>query len=61
VDMLTERPAANLAVVCDGEADPVPVVIAIRDRGLCEIHIPAASFDPFTLLELIGRHGALLH
>lgn len=57
LDTLAERPAANLAIVCYGEGDPVPVVVAIRDKGLCEIHIPAAAFEPFTLLELIGQHG----
>jgi hypothetical protein len=55
--LLAERPDIDVAMVCDCEGDPVPVVVAIRDRGLCEIHIPAAAFDPFALLELVGRHG----
>ena len=59
--MLTGDPALRLAVVCDGEGDPVPVTVGIRDIGTCEVHIPAARFDPFTLLDLVGRHGQSLH
>lgn len=59
--MLTGDPALRLAVVCDGEGDPVPVTVGIRDIGTCEVHIPAARFDPFTLLDLVGRHGQSVH
>lgn len=58
---LADNPALRLAVVCDGEGDPVPVAVAIRDKGTCEVHIPAARFDPFALLELVGRHGGTVH
>lgn len=58
---LTANPALRLAVVCDGEGDPVPVAVAIRDKGTCEILIPAARFDPFALIELVGRQGRTLH
>lgn len=58
---LADNPALRIAVVCDGEDDPVPVAVAIRDKGTCEVHIPAARFDPFALLELIERHGGTLH
>ena len=54
--MLADNPALWLAVVCDGAGDPVPVAVAIRDKGSVEILIPAAHFAPFSLLELIGRH-----
>ena len=57
VEMLDENPALRLAVVCDAEGDPVPLAVAIRGMGTCEVHIPAARFDPFALLELVGRHG----
>ena len=54
---LVANPLLRLAVVCDAEGDPVPVAVAIRDKGTCEVLIPAARFDPFGLLELVGRHG----
>ena len=54
--MLADNPALRLAVVCDGAGDPVPVAVAIRDKGSVEILIPAARFDPFALLELVERH-----
>ena len=55
--MLADNPALRLAVVCDGVGDPVPVAVAIRDKGSVEILIPAARFDPFALLELVERHS----
>lgn len=57
--MLAANLARRLAVVCDGEGDPVPVAVAIRDKGTCEVLIPAARFDPFALIALVERHGAL--
>ena len=54
--MLADNPALRLAVVCDGAGDPVPVAVAIRGKGSVEILIPAARFDPFALLELVGQH-----
>lgn len=59
--LLAENPARRIAVVCDGEGDPVAVAVAIRDKGTCEVHIPAARFDAFALLELVARHGGTLH
>ena len=58
---LAANPALRLAVVCDGEGDPVPVAVAIRDAATCEVHIPAARFDPFALLELVARHSGSVH
>ena len=55
--MLADNPALRLAVVCDGAGEPVPVAVAIRDKGSVEILIPAARFDPFALLELVERHS----
>ena len=54
--ILADNPALRLAVVCDGAGEPVPVAVAIRDKGTIEILIPAARFDPFALLELVERH-----
>lgn len=54
---LAANPAWRLAVVCDGEGDPVPVAVAIRDKGACEVLIPAARFDPFALIELLARRS----
>ena len=59
--MLAANPGLRLAVVCDGEGDPVSVAVAIRDKGTCEVLIPAARFDPFALIELVGRPGGTLH
>ena len=57
--MLADNPALRLAVVCDGYRDPVPVALAIRDKGTCEVLIPAARFDPFALLDLVERHATI--
>ena len=53
--MLANDPALRLAVVCDGQGDPVPVTLAIRE-GTCEVLIPAARFDPLAILDLVERH-----
>ena len=58
---LAGNPTLRLAVVCDGEGDPVPVAVGIRDKGTVEVNIPAARFDPFALLELIERHDGTIH
>ena len=57
--ILAGDPALRLAVVCDGQGDPVPVAVAIRDKGTCEVLIPAARFDSFALLELVERHATI--
>lgn len=59
--MLARNPALRIAVVCDGEGDPVPVAVGIREKGMCEVHIPAARFDPFALLDLVARHEGSVH
>lgn len=59
--MLARNPALRIAVICDADGDPVSVAVAIRDNGTCEALIPAARFDPFALIELIGRHGGTVH
>ena len=55
--MLADNPAQRLAVVCDGDGDPVPVAIAIRGKASFEYLIPRARYDGVLLLELIERHG----
>jgi hypothetical protein len=37
------------------------VAVAIRGKGTCEVHIPAAKFHPFKLLELVAQHGGTVH
>ncbi len=54
---LNASPGLRIAVVCDGEGDPVPVAVAIRGKGACEVLIPAARFDPFLLIDFVARHG----
>jgi hypothetical protein len=58
---LAANPGLRIAVVCDGDGDPAPVAVAIRDMGTCEVLIPAARFDPFALLELAARHSGKVH
>ncbi len=57
--MLADNPALRLAIVCDGQGDPVPVAVAIRDKGTCEVLVPAARFDPFVLFEIVERHATI--
>jgi hypothetical protein len=57
---LAANPKLRFAVVCDAEGDPVPVAVAIRNKGACEVHIPAVRFDPFALIELVARHSGTL-
>lgn len=61
VAKLAANPGLRIAVVCDGEGDPVPVAVAIRDKGTCEVLIPRARFDPLALLELVARNGGEVH
>ena len=59
--MLAKRPCSRYAVVVDNpDTDPVILALAIRDKGTCELRIPAAKFDAFVLIDLIGRHGGRL-
>jgi len=61
--MLAAHPEARYAVLTDSESDPraVIVVVAIRERATCELHIPRDKYDGTLLLDLIERHGATLH
>lgn len=66
--MLAERPGIRYAVVVDNP-DTDPVIVALGIRGAmpdgstvtCELRVPRAKFDPFLLLDLIGRHGGTVH
>ena len=58
--MLAERPGIRYAVVVDNpDIDPVLVSVGIRDVATFELAIPAAKFDSFTLIDLIGRYGGV--
>jgi hypothetical protein len=59
--MLADNPALRLAVVCDGEGDPVPVAIAIRGKASFEFLIPRDRYDGVLLLDLIDRHCGTTH
>ena len=61
--MLRENPTITYAMVTDTSADPetVILVLAIRDKGACEILIPRDRYDGMLLLDLIERHGATVH
>lgn len=61
IGILAGNPDMRIAVVCDGQGDPVPVAVAIRGKGTCEVLIPAARFDPFALLDLVEKHRATVH
>ena len=59
--MLAGRPGLRYAVAVDNpDADPVILALAIHGVGTCELRIPAAKFDAFVLIDLIGRHGGTL-
>ena len=61
--MLDAKPASRYAVLVDyPNTDPVIVAVGVREVATLEVAIPAAKFDAFTLLELIGRHrGVTIH
>lgn len=49
------------AVVCDGQGDPVPVAIAIRGVGTCEVLVPRNRYDGLMLLDILERHSGTVH
>jgi hypothetical protein len=57
--MLAANPSARYALVTDTQTDPedVVVVLAIRGRGTCELHIPRDKYDGLLLLDMIERYG----
>lgn len=66
----TECNSVRYALITDIDADPDAVILAVAYRGAdsadgatmsCEVRIPRASYDPFLLLDLIGRHGSTVH
>lgn len=59
---LAAQPGIRYAVVVDNpNADPVIVALGIRGQATCELRVPLAKFDPFLMLDLIGRHGGTVH
>jgi len=63
LELLATNPTARYALVTDLESDPerVLLALAIRGKATCELHIPSAKYDPFLLLDLIGRHSGTAH
>lgn len=59
--MLDDNPALRLAVVCDGQGDPVPVAVGIRGKATCELLVPRDRYDGVLLLDLIEGHGITIH
>lgn len=66
--ILAERPGIRYAVLMDNP-DTESVILALAIRGAmkdgsivtCALRIPREKFDPFRLVDLIGRHGATVH
>jgi len=60
--VLAEQPGIPYAVVVDNpDTDPVIMVLGIRGQATCEFRVPREKFDPFLLLDLIGRHCGTMH
>ena len=60
--VLAEQPGIPYAVVVDNpDTDPVIMVLGIRGQATCELLVPREKFDPFLLLDLIGRHCGTIH
>lgn len=60
--ILAEHPNVRRAVVVAvADTDPVLLTVGIRDVATFDLACPAATFDAFALLALIGRHGETVH
>jgi hypothetical protein len=61
--MLEASPGSRYAVLTDLDAAPgvVVVVLAIRGRASCELHIPRDKYDGVLLLDLIEKYGVTVH
>ena len=56
--MRDKQPGTRYAVLVDNpDTDPVLVRVAVRDVATFDLAIPAAKFDAFKLLDMIGHHG----
>jgi hypothetical protein len=55
--MLAQEPDRQLAITADDEREPeaVILVVAIPERGTCELRIPKSQYDGIAVLELIKR------
>jgi len=60
--MLAANPNKWFALATDTEADPecVLLTLAIRGKATCELRIPRANYDPFSLFDLIKRHSEVV-
>jgi hypothetical protein len=63
LELLAVNPSARYAVLTDTQADPEAVILtlAIRGQATCELLIPRDKFDGILLLDLLNRHGAMIH
>jgi hypothetical protein len=67
--MLADRQAVRYAVLADTETEAEAVLLAFAIRGAmadggtvtCELRIPRDKYDPWLLLDLIERHGGIVH
>lgn len=61
--MLEAHPETQRAILADIEADADNVIltIALRNAATCEMLIPKAKYDPWKILELLGRYGQTTH
>lgn len=64
IAMLDAAPNTQRAIYTDTDSDPHNVILTVAVRACqqtCEMLIPKAKYDPWRLLELIGRHGQITH
>jgi hypothetical protein len=63
LDLLAANPSKRYSLVTDTEADPEAVImaLAIRGRATCELRIPRDKYDGPLLLDLLERHGGIVH
>jgi len=59
--ILEESAGVTYAVVCDGQGEPVPIAIAIRGVGTCEVLVPSDRYDGLMLLDILERHSGTVH
>ena len=61
--MLEKSPGIKYALITDTDSDPdsVLLTLAIRGKATCEFQIPRDKYDGVLLLELLERHGEIVH
>jgi len=61
LEVLSDNPGITYAVLCDGKGNPVPVAVAIRGVGTCEVLVPRDRYDGLMLLDILERHNGTVH